>query len=91
MLNYAYAILQNRIQINSIAEGYDPTIGIMHNGRRGEPALAFDLMESYRPRVDAAVLSCARREIKLGGFHAPIGWRGEGRAAAGETGVPVDK
>jgi CRISPR-associated protein Cas1 len=30
ILNYAYAVLQSRIQIDAVAEGYDPTIGIMH-------------------------------------------------------------
>jgi CRISPR-associated endonuclease Cas1 len=57
MLNYAYAILQSQIQIDAVAQGYDPTLGIMHNpGRRAEPALVFDLMEPRRPKVDAAVL-----------------------------------
>src|ERR1700730_11464069 len=29
MLNYAYAVLQSQIQINAVADGYDPTVGIM--------------------------------------------------------------
>ena len=56
MLNYAYAIRQGQLQIEAIADGYDPTIGIMHHGRRGLPAYIFDLVEPERPKVDAAVL-----------------------------------
>jgi CRISPR-associated protein Cas1 len=44
MLNYAYAVLQSKIQINAIADGYDPTIGIMHEGNNGSPAFIFDLI-----------------------------------------------
>jgi CRISPR/Cas system-associated endonuclease Cas1 len=33
ILNYAYTVLQGEIQIEAVAEGYDPTIGIMHEGR----------------------------------------------------------
>jgi CRISPR-associated protein Cas1 len=63
MLNYAYAILQSEIQIDLVAHGYDPRLGIMHNPqRREEPALVFDFMESHRPKVDAAVLGFASRE-----------------------------
>lgn len=57
MLNYAYAVKLAQLQIQAIADGYDPTIGIMHNGRRGKPAYIFDLIEPERPRVDAAVLA----------------------------------
>jgi CRISP-associated protein Cas1 len=56
MLNYANAVLQSRIQINVVAEGYDPTIGIMHEARDGSSALIFDLMEPERPAIDRKVL-----------------------------------
>ena len=56
MLNYAYAVLQSQLQIEAIAEGYDPTLGIMHEGRDGSAAFVFDLMEPYRPLVDSKVL-----------------------------------
>lgn len=60
MLNYAYAVKLAEIQIQAIADGYDPTAGIMHNGKRGSPALILDLIEPQRPRVDAAILSFIR-------------------------------
>ena len=59
MLNYAYGVLIARTQVDLIAEGYDPTIGILH-GRESErgtyPAFALDRMEPMRPIVDRAVL-----------------------------------
>jgi CRISPR-associated protein Cas1 len=55
-------VLQSRLQITAVSDGYDPTLGIMHSGRRGEPALVFDLMEPNRPKVDAAVLRFALGE-----------------------------
>ena len=56
MLNYAYAVKQAELQIKAIADGFDPTIGIMHNGRRGLPAYIFDQIEPERPLVDRAIL-----------------------------------
>ena len=60
MLNYAYTVKQAQMQIQAIADGYDPTIGIMHHGRRGKPSFIFDLIEPERPKVDAAVLKFAQ-------------------------------
>lgn len=62
MLNYAYAVLQSEVQVEAVAAGYDPTLGIMHNGYKGSPALVFDFMEPRRPRVDATVLGFALAE-----------------------------
>jgi CRISP-associated protein Cas1 len=56
ILNYAYAALESEIRIKSISEGYDPTIGIMHEGSDGSSKFIFDLMEPIRPKVDRAVL-----------------------------------
>ena len=33
MLNYAYTVLKSEVRIKAIADGYDPTIGVMHQGR----------------------------------------------------------
>ena len=60
MLNYAYAVKLAQLQIQAIADGYDPTIGIMHNGRRGNPALILDLIEPQRPLVEAVILKLVR-------------------------------
>jgi CRISPR-associated protein Cas1 len=57
MLNYAYGVLEARLRIQAVTDGFDPTLGIMHHGRREKSAYVFDLMEPERPRVDAAILS----------------------------------
>ncbi|MBV8143692.1 MAG: CRISPR-associated endonuclease Cas1 [Gammaproteobacteria bacterium] len=59
MLNYAYAVLIAQTQVRLIVEGYDPTVGIMHEKKalRGiNPGFALDHMEPMRPVVDRAVL-----------------------------------
>ena len=56
MLNYAYAVLLGQLKIQLVAEGYDPTIGIMHHDYRGGPAFVLDKMEPLRPVVDRVVL-----------------------------------
>lgn len=56
MLNYAYTMLESEVRIKTIAEGYDPTLGIMHERRDGSSAFVFDLMELERPKVDLSVL-----------------------------------
>lgn len=60
ILNYAYAVKVAQMQIQAIADGYDPSLGIMHNGRRGKPALILDLIEPLRPVVDAVILKLVR-------------------------------
>jgi CRISPR-associated protein Cas1 len=45
ILNYAYTVLESELRIKAIADGYDPTIGIMHEGRDGSSKFVFDLME----------------------------------------------
>lgn len=63
MLNYAYAVLEAEMRIACIKQGYDPRIGIMHRASRGSPdPFVFDVMEPYRPVVDAAVLQFALNE-----------------------------
>jgi CRISPR-associated protein Cas1 len=69
MLNYAYGVLTAQTQVRLIAEGYDPTIGIMHDresDRGTYPAFALDHMEPMRPVVDRAVLQLVRDETFTG-------------------------
>ena len=63
ILNYAYATLESEIRIKAISEGYDPTIGIMHEGSDGSSKFIFDLMEPQRPKVDRAVLDFVKRHV----------------------------
>jgi CRISPR-associated protein Cas1 len=63
MLNYAYTVLESEMRIKAIAEGYDPTIGIMHEGRDGSSKFVFDLMEPERPKVDREVLDFVKATV----------------------------
>lgn len=64
MLNYAYGMLMARKQIEAIANGYDVTLGIVHDRRtrdRGKtPCFALDLMEPERPLIDRAIIGIIR-------------------------------
>lgn len=60
MLNYAYAVKAAQLQIQAVADGFDPYAGIMHHSRPDFPAYVYDLIEPERPKVDAAILSFAR-------------------------------
>ena len=62
LLNYGYAVLQSRLQIDAVAQGYDPTLGIMHHSYQGSPAYIFDLMEPERAEIDRCVLALALTE-----------------------------
>mgnify|MGYP003584934586 CR=1 FL=1 len=56
LLNYAYAVKLAQMQIEAIADGYDPTIGIVHNSQRGSPAWVLDQIELERSAIDAVIL-----------------------------------
>ena len=63
ILNYAYPVLESEIRIKAISEGYDPTIGIMHEGSDGSSKFIFDLMEPQRPKVDRAALDFVKGHV----------------------------
>jgi CRISP-associated protein Cas1 len=66
ILNYVYAILESQMRIQLVSEGYDPTLGIMHESREGSSAFVFDVMEPERPKVDLSILEF----VKTHKFHA---------------------
>ncbi|MCC6228689.1 MAG: type II CRISPR-associated endonuclease Cas1 [Phycisphaerales bacterium] len=55
LLNYGYAILRAAVARAICAAGLHPSIGLHHKGRENSFCLADDLMEPYRPLVDAEV------------------------------------
>jgi CRISP-associated protein Cas1 len=63
ILNYAYTVLESELRIKAIADGFDPTIGIMHEGRDRSSKFVFDLMEPERPKVDRAILDFVKATV----------------------------
>lgn len=57
LLNYGYAVLRATVARAVVAAGLHPTIGIAHANRGNMLALADDLIEPFRPLVDALVLA----------------------------------
>lgn len=60
MLNYAYAVKAARLQIQAVADGFDPYAGIMHHSRPDFPAYVYDLIEPERPKVDDTIIAFAK-------------------------------
>lgn len=65
-LNYGYGFLLNRVWLAVHHAGLEPSLGLLHTGRRRTPGLVFDLMEPFRqPVVDRTVLSLVGRRARL--------------------------
>jgi CRISPR-associated protein Cas1 len=64
-----------------LAIGIDPTFGIAHVAREKAVPLAYDLMEPFRPWVDAVVVECVSRQEAS----RKIAVDREARAALGES------
>lgn len=61
LLNYGYAILRAMVARSLVGSGLLPTLGIFHRNRYNAYALADDIMEPYRPFVDALVLDIIKK------------------------------
>lgn len=55
LLNWGYAVLLATVGRALVALGFDPALGFGHASRTNAWALACDLMEPFRPTVDAAI------------------------------------
>ena len=55
-LNYAYAILLNKVEMGLLKLGLDPTIGILHAEGSHKMPLVYDIMEIWRPTIDQWLL-----------------------------------
>lgn len=67
MLNYAYGILESHTRIQTIADGYDPSLGIMHDRINPDRhSFVFDLMEPMRPKMDRIILDMISKEVFSG-------------------------
>ena len=61
LLNYGYAILRAIVARSLVASGLLPTLGIHHHNRYNAYCLADDIMEPYRPYVDALVIEITQK------------------------------
>lgn len=71
MLNYVYTVLLGQTQIQVIADGYHPMLGVVHKRSRSlygppRPGFAIDKMEPMRPVVDCVVLQLIAEETFSG-------------------------
>lgn len=65
LLNYGYAVMRATCARAVVAAGLHPTIGIQHSNRANAFALADDLVEPFRPLVDALVAEMAGKGIQV--------------------------
>lgn len=62
LLNYGYAILRAVVARGLVTSGLLPVYGIHHHNRYNDYCLADDIMEPYRPFVDALVIDIMNKE-----------------------------
>src|SRR5690606_3893173 len=60
LLNYGYAILRAVAARALVSSGMLPSVGIFHSNKYNSFCLADDVMEPYRPFVDALVFEMVR-------------------------------
>jgi CRISPR-associated protein Cas1 len=64
MLNYGYAVLRSMCARSIVAAGLHPSIGVHHANRGNAFALADDLIEPFRPLVDALTVRLLARRVE---------------------------
>lgn len=62
VLSFGYTMLCSRVEHALRRAGLDPSLGLLHESIRGNPALALDLAEEFRPMVDGMVLNLVNRK-----------------------------
>ncbi len=67
-LNYFYGMLYTVVEGALFAVGLDPHLGILHVDEYNKPVLAYDLIEVFRPWVDALVIQLCLEEELLSSF-----------------------
>lgn len=63
LLNYGYAVMRATCARAIVAAGLHPTLGIQHSNRGNAFALADDLIEPFRPLVDALAETMMREGV----------------------------
>lgn len=81
-LNYLYGMMYPAVEAAIFAAGLDPYMGILHAEEYDRPALAFDLIEPFRPWVDALLLDlCREGALEVRQFEPRDGGWWAGKAA----------
>ncbi|AXJ94816.1 MULTISPECIES: type II CRISPR-associated endonuclease Cas1 [unclassified Sphingomonas] len=76
LLNYGYAVMRAMCARAIVAAGLHPSIGV-HHANRGNPfALADDLIEPFRPLVDALTVRLRARGVEAVGPEAKRAYAG---------------
>ncbi len=78
LLSFGYVLLMNQVASAISLVGLDPYVGFLHSSQYGKPALALDVMESFRPLVvDSVVLTLLNNGmLKKQDFQEQLGaWR----------------
>ena len=57
LLSLGYSLLRHHVHSTINIVGFDPYLGYLHTQRYGRPSLSLDLMEEFRPLIDAIVLN----------------------------------
>lgn len=65
LLNYGYMVTRAAVARAIVAAGLHPVFSLQHSHRNNAFALADDLVEPLRPRIDRAVLELVRRETTV--------------------------
>jgi CRISPR-associated protein Cas1 len=60
-LSFGYALLGTVAETEVLRAGLDPMIGFLHQPLHGRPSLMLDLIEEFRPFIDALVLRLVNR------------------------------
>ena len=63
LLNYGYTVMRSCVARAVVGSGLHPTIGLHHTNRGNAFALADDLIEPFRPLVDAAVTQLISKQL----------------------------
>jgi CRISPR-associated protein Cas1 len=81
-LNYLYGMLYPTVEHAVFASGLDPYMGVLHTEEYDRPALAFDLIEPFRPWVDALLVDiCYEGTLDQRNFELRDGGCWVGKAA----------
>ena len=56
LLNYAYTVCESQVRQALVAAGFDVACGFLHADKLYRDSLVYDLIELFRPLVDALVL-----------------------------------